>query len=94
MPPKYAKPVTESCVVEALPLKSTRLVVADCPAAGWVKGSTRLVEVRKSLPGIAAMIAPLVVVFKRFPEAIEVIPKVEVVALLKSDEPSKVVEPK
>jgi hypothetical protein len=40
------------------------------------------------------MIEPLVVVFKRLPEAMPVIAKVEEVALAKSDEPKSVVEPR
>ena len=38
VPPKYAR-VAESCVDEALPLKSINDVVADCPAAGCVQAS-------------------------------------------------------
>ena len=38
VPPKYAT-VAESWVVDALPLRSTREVVALCPAAGCVNGS-------------------------------------------------------
>ena len=42
VPPKYAFPVTESCVVDAPPLKMRSDVVADCPAAGWVNSSKLL----------------------------------------------------
>ena len=38
VPPKNAT-VEEICVVDAFPLKITRVVVADCPEAGCVKGS-------------------------------------------------------
>ena len=37
--PKYAYPA-DSCVDDACPLKSSSDVVADCPAAGCVNGST------------------------------------------------------
>lgn len=37
--PKYAGPYAEKSVVDAAPLKRSSEVVADCPAAGWVKAS-------------------------------------------------------